>query len=256
MKKNRNGNFSSSSIYKLTSKGRGALSLENYGSSFTTYVNEKKREKKLKRSINNTVNTRPIIIGKVIELYVFANKLDLSYSDMNEVGRLSHVEINNWTGIPDTFRKNDLVVGDIKCQSSLTKFCELIEDTELGIDEFKKNHKEYYWQLVSNAILTGVDKAELLWFVPYASELPKIKEFITNIDESILPDDLEIFQIEWIAHEITAYMEFGKKPNIAYLPDDCEYKDFNVFTFDIPQEDKDFLEARVKLANELLNEKV
>ena len=42
--KKRNGNFSSSAIYKLASKGRGALTIDNIGSSFNTYVKEKKRE--------------------------------------------------------------------------------------------------------------------------------------------------------------------------------------------------------------------
>ena len=247
--KNRNGNFSSSSIYKLCSKGRGALTVENVGASFITYVKEKKRETKLKRSISNSVNTRPIIWGKICELYIFAKKLDTSFSDMNNVGRLTHVNHPRWTGVPDTFRRKQLVVGDIKSPSSLIKFCDLVEHIEMGLSAFKASHADYYWQLVSNAILTGVDKAELLFYIPYLSELKEIKEFVTNIQEEDLPPDLELFQIEWITHEINAFIEFGKKPiQIPYLPNECEYKDFNVFTFNIPQEDKDFLTARVKMA--------
>ena len=252
--KRRDSNFSSSAIYKLASKGRGALTIENVGSSFHTYVKEKKRERKLKRSISNSVNTRPIIWGKVFELYIFAKKLDTSFSDMNGVGRLTHTEYDQWTGIPDTFRKIALVVGDIKSPSSLTKFCDLVEHTLEGLESFKANHADYYWQLVSSAILTGVDKAELLFYIPYLSELKDIKEFVLNIQEEDLPLDLELFQIEWIAHEITGYIEFGKKPlQIPYLPNESEYKNFNTFIFDVPQEDKDFLTERVKMAIEQLN---
>jgi hypothetical protein len=255
--KKRNGNFSSSAIHKLASKGRGNLTLENVGSAFHTYVKEKKREKKLTRSITNTVNTRPLIWGKVFELYIFAKKLDTSFEDMNGVGRLTHSEYDQWTGIPDTFRRNDLVVGDIKSPSSLTKFCDLVEHTTEGLESFKSNHADYYWQLVSNAILTGVDKAELLFYIPCLNELKDIKDFVVNIQEEDLPLDLELFQIEWISHEITAYLEFSKKPNlIPYLPDECEYKNFNTFVFDVPQEDKDFLTERVKMAIEKLNSKV
>jgi len=253
--KTRNGNFSSSSIYKLCSKGRGTASIENVGASFNTYVKEKRREKKLKRSINSKVFTRPLIWGIVCELYIFAKKLNTSFSDMNNVGRLTHTEFNQWTGIPDTFRRKDLVVGDIKSPSSLIKFCDLIESSEKGLECFKSNHPDYYWQLVSNAILTGVDKAELLFYIPYLSELKLIKEFVVNIQEEDLPLDLELFQIEWISHEINAYIEFQKKPlSIPYLPNDCEYKDFNVFTFNVPQEDKEFLTDRVKMAIKELNE--
>ena len=69
------GNFSSSNIYKLMSKGRGDWSIENVGASFKTYVKEKQREIKLQRSINMPANTRPIIWGKVIEGFVFEKKL-------------------------------------------------------------------------------------------------------------------------------------------------------------------------------------
>ncbi|MFK7947830.1 MAG: hypothetical protein AB8G11_09580 [Saprospiraceae bacterium] len=247
--KNRNGNFSSSAIYKLCSKGRGSLTLENVGASYTTYIKEKKREKKLKRGINSKAFTRPLIWGIICELYVFERKLNTSFSNMNNVGRLSHSEIENWTGIPDTFRKKELVVGDIKCPSSLIKFCDLIEDSKDGVEVFKKNTNEYYWQLVSNSILTGVSKAELLFYVPYLSELEQIRDFVEGLDENDLPIDMELHQIQWIANEINAYVAFGKKPiSIPYLPDDSDYKDFNQFVFDIPKEDEVFLTERVKMA--------
>ncbi|AKG94235.1 hypothetical protein AVT43_gp61 [Polaribacter phage P12002L] len=251
--KKRFSNFSSSAIYKLASKGRGALTIDNVGSSFYTYIKEKKREKKLNRSISNTVYTRAIIWGIVCELYIFAKKLDTSFSDMNNVGRLTHPDFENWTGVPDTFRRIELVVGDIKSPSSLIKFCDLIENTEEGLESFKINHPDYYWQLVSNAILTGVDKAELLFYIPYLSEMKDILYFVEHIEQESLPLDLDLAQIQWIANEINAFVTFGKNPiQIPYLPNDCEYKDFNTFLFDVPNTDKEFLTERVKMAIEKL----
>lgn len=252
--KSRHSNFSSSNIYKLCSKGRGEFSIDNVGSSFFTYVKEKKRERKLKRDINSKVHTRAITWGIVCELYVFDRKLDIKYSNMNNVGRLFHGEIENWTGIPDTFIKKDLIVGDIKCPSSLIRFCDLVDSCENGVSEFKKNHPEYYWQLVSNSILTGVNKAELLFFVPYLDELEKIYNFVDNLREIDLPDDLDLFQINFISEEIQSYLNYGKLPlSVPYLPNDSEYKPFNTFVFDVDDDDVFFLTERVKKAVEELN---
>ena len=250
MKKTRVSNFSSSKIHKLCSKGRGALSVENVGSSYHTYIKEKKRENRLKRAIENRVYTYPIIWGIILEMYIFEEKLDTSFSDMNNVGRCSHPDIPEWTGIPDTFRRNDLVVGDIKNPSSMTAFCDLVDCLENGVEYFKDNKPDYYWQLVSNAILTGVDKAELIFFVPKLNELKKIYDFINEkVDQNNIPSDMDVFQYEYILNEINAYLEFNKLPKkIPYLPDDTEYKDFNTFTFDVPEEDKIFLTERVKMA--------
>ena len=131
----------------------------------------------------------------------------------------------------------------------------MVESIESGLESFKSNHPDYYWQLVSSAILTGVDKAELIFVVPYLSELKDIKEFVGLLKEEDLPKDLNLFQIEWISLEITSYLEFDVKPlQIPYLPNDSEYKDFNNFIFDVPSEDKEFLTERVKMAIDKKNE--
>ena len=252
--KERFSTFSSSNIYKLCSKGRGEISIDNVGASFHSYIKEKKRESKLKREINTKAYTRPIIWGCICELYVFENKLGLEYSNMNKVGRLNHVDIENWTGIPDTFRRVKRIVGDIKCPSSLIKFCDLIESHEEGVEVFKKNHSDYYWQLISNSILTGADKAESIFFVPYLSDLEVIGDFVENLTEEDLPKDLDLHQIRFISDEIDAYLENGKLPmSIPYLPDDSGYKNFNNFIFDVPKEDVYFLTERVKKAVEELS---
>ena len=274
-RKERFSTFSSSNIYRLTGLGTREMTPEEIlehkkensksrkktikhrdtpNDQFYNYVKEKKREAKLKREINTKAYTRPIIWGIVCELYVFEKKLGLEYSNMNKVGRLIHGEIENWTGIPDTFQKTKKIVGDIKCPSSLIKFCDLIENHQQSVEIFKENHFDYYWQLVSNTILTGEDKSESIFFVPYLRDLEEIGDFVDNLPQEELPKDLEWFQIQFISEEIKSYLENGKMPmSIPYLPNDSEYKSFNSFVFDIPQEDIDFLTERVKKAVEELN---
>lgn len=238
------GNFSSSNIYKLMSKGRGDWSTENVGASFKTYVKEKQREIKLQRSINMPANTRPIIWGKVIEGFVFEKKLSLDYVEMNDKGRIKHPTIDRWNGVPDLMKKD--VVCDIKCPSSLIQFCDLIDSFE-SVESFKKAFPEYYWQLVSNAILTGVDRAELIVYIPYDNELHEIMDYVA--DPNINTADLVPFQWEWIFHEIKGYIEDGQKlSNVPYLNSKGIYKSMNKYQFKVPEIDKKHLTERVKLA--------
>lgn len=244
----RHGNFSSSSIWRLTTNGRAKGSL---GAPALSYIKEKQREIKLKRSITNNALTRPIIWGKILELYVFREKLPMKYKDGNNSGRLVHPEISRWTGVPDTICAEE-VVGDTKCPTSLVKFCDAVEEMELGVEAFREANKEHYWQLISNAILSGCKKAERIVYVPYASELEKIRDFVASLDLYSLPEDLNEFRVKWIYDEIEDYLNNGIEPSFAFLPNDSEYKDLNTFVFDVPQEDIDFLTERVKMATKLL----
>lgn len=246
----RYGTFSSSQIYKLMSKGRGNWSIDNVGASFNTYLKEKYREIKLQKPINPPIHTRPIVWGKVMEGYVFENHLSLNYKEMNEFGRLSHPELKQWTGIPDTMRKD--VVCDIKCPTSLTQFCDLIDSFE-SAEALKKEKPEYYWQLVSNAILTDVDKAELIVYMPFESELKNVLEYVADTELQV--SGLTSFQWEWIFHEIQNYQYDNIIPsNVPYLNDKGSYSNLTKFEFDIPAEDKKTLTERVKLATEQLNQ--
>lgn len=244
----RSGNFSSSEIHKLMSKGRGAFTIENVGSSFNTYVQEKKFEQRHKRSLSNRINTKPIVWGQVMEGYVFEN-LPLEYKEMNEFGRLFHKDINHWCGIPDVIRKD--VVSDIKCPSSLLIYSKLIDSFENGLEAFKTSHKEYYWQLVSNAILTNVSKGELIVFMPKKSELTKVQTYVRGLDVEKLEADKGItpYQFNFIDTEIEAFLLENIKPSyVPYLKDESDYKSLTKFEFDIPKEDMDALTERVKLA--------
>lgn len=223
---------------------------------FYSYIEEKFREYKLNRSINTDVNTRPIVWGKVLEMYVFKHKLGLEYTEMNERGRLFHADIENWCGVPDSM-KNKTVVTDTKCPSSMVNFCNLVDDMAAGLEQFKKNQKEYYYQLVSNAILTGVKKAELIVYVPYEKDLLSLFNYVDNLDNNALkPLKLVERNIEFIFYELLNFQD-GENyaPNIPYLPEGSKYKDLNKFEFDIPEADIKFLTQRVKKASELFKKK-
>lgn len=276
-------NFSSSQIYRLmnpvkskrdmteqelaarpkTGKGSQTKTVEyddysQLDSVALNYIKEKVREYKLGRSINTNAKTSSIIWGKIMEMYVFSEKLPLGYRDGNLIGRLTHHEVERWTGIPD-FLEGDpnvnSIVSDLKSQSSLIRFCDLVDDT-VDLQTFKENHKDHYWQLVSNGVLSFSDKAKFMWFVPYASELTKILEFVQSIDESNLPSDISIWQVKRISDDIFDFIDTGREPAFAYLPDDSEYKDLNTFEFEIPQADKDLLTSRVKMAVEELEKQL
>lgn len=230
MQNHRYGNFSSSEIHKLIKSGRGKNDV--FSAAGLNYIQEKRFEKKLGRSLTSDQNSKPTSWGTFVESRVF-NLLDMSYQ-LESTTRLKHPTIEGWTGAPDTIRPN--IVGDIKCPWTLKGFCELVDSFEVGAEAFKLAKPEYYWQLVSNSILTDSNKAEIIAYVPYKSELEAIREEADNYDG----DQNKIAFINWAGDE-----------ELPYLIEGNHYKNLNIFEFEIPAEDKEFLTERVKLAIEL-----
>jgi hypothetical protein len=74
--------------------------------------------------------------------------------------------------------------------------------------------------------------------MPYKSELDAIRELAQQQDS----DELKNYY--WIAN--------ATDEELPYINEGGHYKNLNVITFDIPQEDKDLLTERVLLATELL----
>ena len=100
---------------------------------------------------------------------------------------------------------------------------------------FKKAHPDYYWQLVSNAILCGVDKAVLVVYVPYKKDLAKIRDIASLISVETGSSDYN-------------FLQYDDEESFPYLPDNCGTPDVNCFHFDVSEEDKQALTERVKLA--------
>lgn len=230
--KNRIGNFNSSENYKLISEDRKGT---GFGAPALTYIQEKKWERKMKRSISTEVETRPTLWGKFLEPRVHS-LIGVEYEHVNDV-TLAHSQYPFLVGTPD-FKIDTLkVVSDSKCPQPKS-FCELVDNCSLGIDRFKKKHADYYWQLVSNACILGMDFIELIVYMPYESELEEIRAEAENFDS------LDQYKYRFIAE--------SSKHQLAYLPNDSEYKNLNIFRFPLVIEDALLLEEKIKLANDLL----
>lgn len=235
----RAGNFSSSEIHKLIKTGKSKDAV--FSAPGLTYIQEKRYEQRLGRSLTTQTNAKPTSWGNLMELYVWELKMGISDYRFENKTRYSHESVESWTGCPDMV--GDDRVADIKCPFTLKAFCELI-DCDSG-EKLKENKPEYYWQLVSNAILTGKDSAELIVFVPYKSELNDIRTFVDTSDV-LFRNGLDQNKFGW--------MNWAGDEDLPYILDEGHYSNLNTMSFDIPQADKDLLTDRVKQAVELLNQ--
>jgi hypothetical protein len=224
-------NFSSSSIHKLMSMNK---SKDGFGAPGLTYIKEKKMEQRLGRSLQNEIDGKEVWWGKLNESRVFG-LLPLDYT-FEAVTRYSHPTVSNWTGMPDTNRPN--VVGDIKCPFSLKSYCTAV-DSFGDIEAFKKAKPDWYYQLVSNSILCDKPRAEIIVYVPYKSELDEIRDYCAMFDGN---------------QNKVARFGFADDDDLPYLIEGGHYKNIEIFEFEVPESDKEFLTDRVKQAVELLNQ--
>lgn len=230
------GNFTSSEIGALMSSGK---QIHGFGAPAINYIKEKNFERKLGRAISADTNARPLSWGKLLEKRAF-DLLGLEYILCSHE-TIVHPLIPFWSGSPDA-KKDDGTVCDVKCPVTLKSFCILSECNT--IEEVRQNHdkgEEYYWQLVSNAVLTGSNKAELIVYMPYQKELQEIRDLTFQVI-----DPQEVYKYYWIAN--------ANDEELPYLPDNCFYKNMRVISFDVSDEDKNALTERVKLAGTLLNQ--
>jgi hypothetical protein len=236
MNKNRIGNFTSSEIVALMSNGREKGSL---GAPAKTYIKEKNRERRLGRSISPETDARPTSWGKHLERRAF-DILGLDYS-LTSDKTFAHPTVECWVGSPDGFhhRNGQFGVIDFKAPFTLKSFCQLVDSfNEGGIDALRAEHKDgekYYFQIVSNACITGAKWGELIVYMPYESELDTIRQASEGN-----PD------LYWL----------WSAPNekLPYLVDGGYYKNINVLQFDIPASDKLALHERVVQAKSQLIE--
>lgn len=227
----RYGNFTSSCISALMSNDRSG---KEPGKPFFTYVAEKQMEIRLGRDLQGDTGGRECTWGLLVERRAF----ELLSTDYKPVSKdtVLHPKIKHWAGTPDLL--TDSSVADIKCPFTLKSFCQMV-DTEGDYHKLKYVKPEYTWQLVSNAILTGKNEAELIVYVPYASELEEIREMVSNYEG----DQNKVAWINW-----------ANDNELPYLLDGGYYKNLNIFSFEIPQKDKDALTERVQKAIHLLKQ--
>jgi hypothetical protein len=232
------GNFTSSEIGALMSDGKAKGTL---GKTARTYIDECNMERELGRSLSEESNARPLNWGRLLEKRVFS-LLPMDYVLMGDE-TFQHPEFECWTGSPDAL-KHDTVV-DVKCPITLKSFCNLVRplyDGFEGMDAMnliRENHKDgekYYWQLVSNGIITGSKYAELIVYVPYLEELMEIKALAIDSDETQ--------KLYWLIN--------ADNEELPYLINGKKFKNISIIRFEIPQADKDALTERVITASKML----
>lgn len=234
MSPDRLGNFTSSEIVALTKSGKKEGSL---GAPALTYIEECNMERRLGRPLENEADAKPTSWGKLIESRAF-ELLGLEYTLCSQE-TLSHPTIDCWKGSPDACKEDGTVV-DIKCPITLKSFCQLVDG--MSIEAVRNIHpqgEKYYWQIVSNAILTNSKYGELIVYVPYRSELEAIKDLASSAGES---------------GEYTKWIYYASEDGLPFLIDGGHYKNLNIIRFEIPDSDKEFLTNRVLECKELLQE--
>jgi hypothetical protein len=234
----RNGNFTSSEIFRLMKPGKskGSFSVDSQ-----TYIDECNRERRLMRSIEVQTDARPLTWGKCVERRAF-NVLGLDYTLCSDK-TIQHPDIPFWLGSPDA--TTIPAVSDLKCPLTLTSFCQMIDPYYEGknlihdgltIEAVRENHKDgdkFFWQIVSNGVLTGKKKGQLIVYVPYLDELDEIK--------TIADGNPDYYWI-WAAEQ----------EKLPYLIRGGHYKNINVIEFDIMERDVNALTNRVLECGEQL----
>lgn len=232
MDKVRVGNFTSSEIGLLMKEGKVKGS---FGVPALTYIEQKNIERRLGRSLESESNARPLIWGKLMEGRVF-DLLGLEYSLCSQE-TIKHPDCNFWYGSTDGMKHEEpKAVIDIKCPHTLLSFVQLVEcsTVEELIDKHKDGEK-YFWQLVSNAILTDSDFAELIVYMPYQSELEAIRTMVEGVKDA-----------GWIWS--------ASDEELPYLPDGGHYKNINILRFKVGKDVKQMLTERVVEASKFLIE--
>lgn len=215
------------------SKKRTLKHIDTPDEKFNTYVEEKQFERDLGHALDSETNARPTVWGTLVEEQAF-EKMGLKYSLVSKV-RFYHEKYKDyWNGMPDVL--TDDIVGDIKSPWTRKSFCTLMKSFGDPL-LLKENHPDYYWQLVSNAILCNRNTAMLIIYMPYKEDLEDIRDLARK------EIDNRFAFINWADDEELPYLIKGKK-----------YKDINVMEFEIPKEDKESLTTRVKMAIKILKD--
>lgn len=235
----RYGRFTSSNIGDLMTR---ATNGKDFGSPALTYIKTRGMERRLQRSIGKDVDAKETSWGLLCEKRVF----DMLGTDYNVDSKhtIVHPKYPFWAGSPDGNRFiSEKTVYDCKAPFTLLSFCTFVDAWNAGgIDAIRKQHKsgnKYYWQLVSGAILTDSEWAELIVYCPYLSELDEIRLLLSDMS----PEEVSAYR----------WMDYAGNGDLPYLIEGAGYKNLNIFRFQIPQEDKAALTATVLKAEALLN---
>ncbi len=231
---NRTGRFTSSQMYRLV----GSLAVQK------TYIKEIDIERKMQRCLDVGSYSQSMAWGKYMETRVF-QLMPKSYSMVSKATIL-HPEkefSEFWSGSPDMigFDKNREAekVSEVKCfyPKAFSELTDAILSKD--IEQLKVCHKgKEYWQVVSNAILCGVDTAEIISYMPKQNEISEIRDDVSNFEGE------DLWQYRFIIERSDS--------ELPILPNDGFYDSLNLFTFEVPMEDKVKLTEAVISASQRL----
>ena len=224
------GNFTSSEIWKLCKEDKKG----GFGAPALTYITEKNVERAFDLPLKTDVWSKEIAWGNWVEQFAFA-KLGLEYTLSSQTTK-QHELYDFWAGSADGFKGADTVF-DIKCPFTRKSFFELIQID--SVEKFKEVKEEYYWQLVSNAILNDCKFAEFIVYMPYFTDLIDISQAVKEFDGDQKPFEFIFYNVD--------QCPFIKDGSI-------KLKDLNIFRFEVPEADKVYLTKRVTEASKLLNQ--
>lgn len=232
----RTANFTSSKIFNLAIDGRKA---GEPASGFYTYVDEKRFEAMAGRSLQNEARANALDWGNLCEA-IAHEELGLEYQLVSKI-RYKHASLP-WSGMPDGLVGTEKVT-DIKSPWTLKSFLMVydfifktgeVKPNETTVAELlKKIKKEWYWQLISNSVLTEINTCELIMFMPKRKQIEEIQKASAESGKYYFHTK-SIDELPWLADD-------SKIPSIVKI------------TFEAPKEDQDKLIERVSLATNLLN---
>ena len=234
--KDRIGNFTSSNIYKL------CVSLKSGDSSaaYYTYIKEKMFERKMKRSLDMGAYSQSMAWGKFLEKRVNDN-LPMDYQMLHKSTAI-HPKFHYVAGSVD-FLVPGVKVAELKCfepknfASYVT--CLMTGDLEL----VKKEHPKEYWQMLNNSQIHKTPKMEAIVYMPYESEMDELRELAED-PEYLNEIGMQPWEVRFIAEKVSS--------QLAVLPNDSEFKNLNIFEFDVPIEDVIFLNKKIIEAGKIL----
>lgn len=236
------GRFTNSQIHKLTTRARDG---KTFGAPALTYIEEKRAERSLGRSLELGATSQSMTTGKIYEYYCHKFHLGLEYSLVSKLTS-THPRHKFWSGSPDA--EKELTAVEIKCYEPKNYYLysmallKLINKT-MTLNEFKAEFKEEYYQVIGNAIILNKPKAELIAYTPTEEQLMQIRQEVeeTSILESL---GIEPWQGRFI-FEKEIY-------NLPYIPTGIEYPNFVKYEFQVPADDIIFLTKCVLDAEKLL----
>lgn len=238
------GNFTSSQIYRLM----GTPSVRE------TYLKEKRAERALKRSVDLGAYSKSMTFGKIMEAFIFSQEKYFptgSGWELCNKTTVIHPKIKCFAGSPDALEKQ--TCGEIKCFEpkgyyEISNALIRLKNGDISLDEFKKDFKEVYWQVVANSIITNKPKCAIFVYIPSLEELEYCISLIneTNFCEKIGLD-------EWMYRYIVEHAEKEELYKLPYIDTSkTDWPNFVKYEFQAPAEDIIQLTKAVLDAEKLL----